>query len=519
MADNPLWAGKLLLENQAADPLSTWDPFKPQREFLSFPGEEAWYIGANRCGKSDALAATIASFCRTGNLDPRPAYAGHGAYIYDRSVAVWAVSLTFDMSREIIQPKLFDNGQVPPGQHAPFIPNRELMGSNPAKAFNKNEKVLKLKNGSFIGFKAAEQGQGALQGTQKDMIAFDEAPPKIVYNECAIRRGAGRRLYIRGACTLLPPNGIVGGISWLYTEKIKPWLAGNRPKFLLLVGAKLRDNPHIAESEVEILEALYPPGSVDREVRINGAWLPQILGDMAYGNYREGIHKNALLGDRHVSPYNSPIPLRYNIPLLLCFDSNYDPLVSVVCQQHGRLYRAYDEIVLRNGTIGDLGREFKRRYPTHRAELLIYGDATAKRVTAQTAQSDYDLLTDELRTLPYPYSLQIPEAQPAQRDRINAMNFLLRGINGEVRFELSPRCVELSEDLETVQRDRKGGILKSHDKQDPYYQRTHTSDAVGYMAVAREPVGAVEAMKEHILQQGGHLSRIPSPGYGGLGRR
>ena len=515
MAERDLWAGKLLLERQANDPLLTWEPFRPQREFLSWPGEEAWYIGANRCGKSDALASVIASLVRNGVMDPRTSYCSNGLEVRDRSAAVWCVSLTFDMSREIMQPKLFDNGEVPPGQHPPFIPNYELYGGSPEKAFNKNEKVLKLKNGSFVGFKAAEQGQTRLQGTQKDLIAFDEAPPKLVYLECVARRGGGRPLYIRGACTLLPPSGIVGGISWLYTDKIKPWLAGNRPRHLSLVGAKIYDNPHIAREEIAIMESIYPPGSVDREVRLNGAWLPQIIGDIAYAYFRAAIHVNPLLGDRGQSPYDARIPLRYNIPLLLDYDSNFAPATCVIAQQHGRVYRAYDEVVLDQGTVQGVGREIVRRYQGHRAECLLFGDATAKRVSGQTAQSDYDLLVEELRGLGCPVTMQVPDRQPSVRDRINAVNYLFRGPNGEVRAEVAPRCHELIEDFETVRRDRRGGILKAHDGKDPYARRTHTSDGWGYMAVYREGVGTVEP----ILAQGGGVPvRLPSPGYGGLGR-
>lgn len=523
MADRSLWAGKLLAERQAEDPLLRWDPTTPQRAFLQWPEAEAWFIAANRCGKSDVLAASVASMARNGVLDPRPAYIGGGNYIYDRAAAIWCVSLTFDMSREIMQPKLFDNGQVPPGQHLPFIPQYELLGGCTEKAYNKNEKVLKLKRGSFIGFKAAEQGQLRLQGTEKDMIGFDEAPPKLVYDECVMRRGAGRKLFIRGACTLLPPPGLAGGISWLYTKMIKPWMQGNRPKHLHLQGAKIYDNPHISKEEIAILEATFPPGSVEREIRLNGAWLPQIVGDLAYGNFRDGIHVNSALGDRDMDPYASPIPLRRNLPLYLCYDSNVAPMTLVIAQQQGRIYRAYDEIVMNVGTLQDLGREFVRRYADHRAEALIYGDATAQYCRSpQSDKSDYDVLMDCFRPLRYPVTPQIPERQPNVRDRINAVNFLLRGMNGEVRSEFAPRCPELIEDMETVQRGRDGGILKAKDKKDPYYQRTHTSDGWGYMAVAREPVSSAEsgmARPNDFGTTSGGLVRLPSPGYAGLGQR
>ena len=87
VADRDLWAGKLLAERQAEDPLLKWEPTGPQRSYLQWSESEAWFIGANRCGKSDVLAATIASMARHGVLDPRPAY-GNGIEIRDRSAAI-----------------------------------------------------------------------------------------------------------------------------------------------------------------------------------------------------------------------------------------------------------------------------------------------------------------------------------------------------------------------------------------------------------------------------------------------
>ena len=51
-------------------------------------------------------------------------------------------------------------------------------------------------------------------------------------------------------------------------------------------------------------------------------------------------------------------------------------------------------------------------------------------------------------------------------------------------------------DLEQVLRDSRGGIKKSHDRKDPYYRRTHISDALGYWVVKDEPVrvGAAPSM-------------------------
>jgi len=58
------------------------------------------------------------------------------------------------------------------------------------------------------------------------------------------------------------------------------------------------------------------------------------------------------------------------------------------------------------------------------------------------------------------------------------------------------------------------GIRKSRDTQDPYYQRTHISDAIGYPLFALEPgcVYTERGMRRHTIA-------IPSPVYGFSGGR
>jgi hypothetical protein len=505
-------AATLLVERQAGDPLYQWEPFGAQRRFLEFQGEEAWILAANRYGKSDPLAACVASTLRTGSLDPKPAYFGVGNAVYDRAVSVSVISPTFDMSRNIMQPKIFDNGTIPPGQsHAPFIPAYEVAD------WNKNEGLLKLRNGSLAFFRSSDQGPRTFEGFGRDVIAFDEAPPKAIYNAAVIRIEAGRKLLVRGVATLLPPDGVTGGISWLYTDKIKPWLqaGGTReqppPSWdgkLLLLGGSIYDNPHLDQSEIQRLETTYPPGSVDRAIRLDGEWLPQIVGSRAYPPFDARIHVNPHLSRK----------VEYRLPLLYCHDSNVSPVVAVIMQQHGRLYRVLDEITIETGSLQDVAREFMRRFPNHGAELLMYGDEMATHRHVQTGGSDYDVLLGALRGLPYPLTLCVPTVNPTVGQRINAVNCMLRGPGGEVRLEVAPHCQEVIEDFETVQRSRDGGIMKVRNKADPYYRRTHWTDAIGYCLAAREPVAAfvdADPLRAGAVAAGYGMagSRIPTPGY------
>ena len=67
---------------------------------------------------------------------------------------------------------------------------------------------------------------------------------------------------------------------------------------------------------------------------------------------------------------------------------------------------------------------------------------------------------------------------------------------------------ELINDLEQVISDGKQGIKKTHNKKDPYYQRTHTSDALGYWIALEAPVSS---MHHPVGNEDGR--KIKRPGY------
>lgn len=486
-------AAHTLAERRTGDPLWTWEPTAPQARYLGSQAAECWFLAANRSGKSDALAAWMAQLLRFGHASPRPASIGPGAWIFDRAVSLWGVSLTFEMGRDILEPKLFDNGYVPAGQpHAPFIPPHEIAH------WSATSGVLRLKNGSLAGFKSADQGRDRFQGGGRDGIGFDEAPPFAIYEECTLRVEAGRKLWIRGAATLLPPEGTAGGVSWIFAKKIDPWLRGERTD-LELIKASIYDNPHVLPSEIQRLESLYPAGSLERRIRLHGEWLPQITGQLAYGNFHRGIHVNPALG---------PAQVDFRLPLLIGFDANVAPLAAVIVQQIGPMYHQLDEVAIDLGTIKSLGEAIRHRYPAHGAALHIFGDATATAKRAQTARSDYELFLEAFEGAPYPLELYVPAKNPATRDRINAANWILKGPGGQVRYAVAPHCVETIADWEQVQLDSHGQLKKSHDTHDPYYRRTHWSDAAGYIFAYRDPV--VAGQRWTPPKRG---RSIPTPGY------
>lgn len=469
------------------DPWWQWQPHPKQEAFVRaiLAGEttEAHAFCANRSGKSDAGAFIAAALARFGRHDPR--YGRPGAF---RPTKGWVISATAGASRTVIQPKIFDNGLAAAESHRPFIPQREVA------SFNQNDQILKLKNGSIIEFKTAEAKTISFAGAGLDWVMIDEECPKPIYDELTIRIGAGKRLLVFSACTLLPPEGQVGGVSWMFPVLIKPWLRDSRQCDYRLFGWSIYDNPHLLPEEIKRLEAKYPVGSVERQIRLDGEWLPGIQGSRAYTSFDARMH---------VKPQTNLDPRR---PICWTWDFNVEPMVSLIGQRHGSTFHVYRELCLEtDASIDAMVQWFHEVVPSHSGEVWVYGDATARKrnVLAPGGKTEYTVILNLMRTYGCPVRLKVPESNPQVPDRINAVNVALRDQEGVPHVEIDPSCVELIADLEDVLRDNRGGIKKVSDKHNPYFKRTHASDAFGYWINYEEPVrvgGLMERVRRAIRQ-------------------
>lgn len=456
-----LRAAAELQRRRESDPLLSFKPYPKQQAFIDSvlhrKSVENWMLAANRAGKTDGGAFVGATLARFGLPDSPGPTSG------------WVSALDFSTSRDVIQPKYFDNGFVPPGQsHAPFIPNHEI------DVWRIDDQILKLKNGSIIGFKSAESGRRKYQGSERDWFHMDEEHPWEIYEEAVIRVGNKPLLFFCTA-TILPPEGQHSGASWVFSKIIQPWQDGKLPH-IALFGASIYDNPGIPIDEIKRLEAIYPEGSLSRRIRLDGEWLPGIGGSRAYTAFQRQIH---------VKP--AP-PLSLRVPLVWTWDFNVEPMCSLVGQVHGNTYWVHQELVLDEASIPEMCTMFKDKYPNHGAEIWLYGDATSRRRTGQTGKTDYFIILQEMKAHGIPVRLRVPPENPRVPDRINAVNRLLLDEKGQVRLNVDPSCQELIKDLDGVLRDKRGGIMKTNNRKDPYFNRTHTSDSLGYWLAYEEPV-------------------------------
>jgi len=440
------------------DPLLAVELHPKQKAFVEnvFYGQETenWLFTSNRWGKSLVGAYCGATMARFGNPDNGQPTGG------------WVVSVDSNASRDIIEPMYFDNGHVIQGGMKPFIPDSEI------DEWRIKDKVLKLKTGSIIGFKSCESKGKKFPGVARDWIQFDEPPDKSVYDEAGIRVGAGKKLRLFGTCTLLPPEGTVGGISWLYNEIVKREL--ELPHVKVFTGS-IYDNPHLDQKEIDILEARYPAGTTINRIRLQGELIPGIGGSRVYSPFERQLHVK-----RGMNFYT-------NSPLAWIWDFNVEPMVTYTGQRHGNSFKVFEEFLLDEGNIFEMVDLFRQAHPTHGAEIYIYGDQTGDHRDMQTGKSNYNLITRAMSNYPVPVRFKLPTKNPNVIDRINAVNAALKDEVGAINLHVAPECKELIQDFEEVLSDNKGGIKKTSNPRDPYFRRTHMSDALGYWVSYEAP--------------------------------
>lgn len=266
--------------------------------------------------------------------------------------------------------------------------------------------------------------------------------------------------------------------------------------------ASIYDNPHLPPEEVKKMEALYPPGSIQRRIRLNGELLPGLSGSRAYTHFDRQIHvrPQPAIADR--------------VPLVWTWDFNVEPMVSLVLQKRGPVWAVHKEIVLDEGSIPDMCERFRALYPGHGAEIYVHGDATGGNRTGQTGMSSYQIILNCMQGYSAPIRLKVPDVNPPVVDRLNAMNMMLKDEQGIVGMEVDPECQELIRDFEGVLRDPYGGIKKTRNRNDPYFRRTHVSDACGYFVYRERPVRSTA----NVRRTGKVTIKNPSYGFASGGK-
>lgn len=139
------------------------------------------------------------------------------------------------------------------------------------------------------------------------------------------------------------------------------------------------------------------------------------------------------------------VPVKYfkDETLILTMDFNVDPMMWCVCHKDDDCLYQFDEIVIENCTTEDAVGEFINRYPEHKGDIYLCGDASGNYRKTQSNQSDYTIVKNALLKQGYPINRIIQYTRsfnPPIVHRVRAFNQLVFGNDGVRRFYVDPRC-------------------------------------------------------------------------------
>lgn len=151
---------------------------------------ERLMMAANRVGKTEGIGGYEATLHLTG-LYP-DWWEGRR---FPGPIKAWAAGKTNTTTRDIIQAKLcgpvaFEGGKKTVAGTG-LIPGDSIASVSWKQGIQDLVDTVKIRHAaggeSVLGLKSYEQGRGAFEGTEQDLIWLDEEPDLAVYTECLIR--------------------------------------------------------------------------------------------------------------------------------------------------------------------------------------------------------------------------------------------------------------------------------------------------------------------------------------------
>lgn len=399
-----------------------YEPLPSQRRFHSSGSRFRGFSGPIGSGKSQALCHEA---IRLAYLNP------------GRTGLIGAP--TYPMLRDATQAALFDILETNdiPFEHC------------------KSESVIRLRDCRSKILLRSMDAYERLRGTNLAWFGLDE----LTYTqEAAWLRLEGRlrdpkASKLAGFAVWTPK-----GYDWVYRK----FMGANTDQYHVTV-AKPFENRHILEQVPDFYDRL-------RSSYDESFYKQEVLGE--YLN----VNGNRVFGAFERSKHLVELAVDVTLPLLWALDFNVDPMCSVVAQIRRTEVYVLDEIVLHRATTQDACDEFSRRYPGHKAGLVIYGDASGRNMSTK-GSSDYEIVRDHFKRRGERMEQRIPTTNPHVRDRVTITNARFKNANGDADMWIDPRCRELIRDFEQVSyKSDSTEVDKTKDR-----RRTHLSDALGYL--------------------------------------
>ena len=439
-----------------ANPLLGYRPHPKQVPFHSpdadgsFPPLRAFF-GGNRSGKTTAAVVDTLIQLTPDELLPdhlKPYKRWHGPF----KCRIVTPDLTSTMDG-VVHEKIRD-----------WCPKVLYRGGSFERAFDKVQRVLHFKDGSWIQFNSSEQDREKLGGVALHRVVYDEEPRQEVRNECLTRLidFDGEEIF-----ALTP----FSGMAWLFDEVYDPWERGLLDsKDGRVVVVDMDDNPHL--SEAGKARALAQYSGPEREARKSGRFVS--FSGLIYPQFSEG----------HVMPALDRIPpgvevfrgvdpgYRHMCAVVYCFLDDTDELV------------VFDEIALKGGTVKQVCRlmdQVDAKWGSSREDGTIDKlranwtviDPSSKNRNNQTGRSDQQEFFDNgVSTIP---------GQNAVGAGINRVKERLDAN----KLSVCANCAETLSQFRRYRWVKDDGRGEKESREQPVKKDDHLLDALRYVVMQR----------------------------------
>jgi len=211
-----------------------------------------------------------------------------------------------------------------------------------------------------------------------------------------------------------------------------------------VIRASTLDNPHLPDEYKENLTSAYTPEQID-------AYLHGKFVNLTQGRVYKEFDRDIHVLHRELEGWTISGAQDYNV------DAN---TVLIFAHNSSEIH-VFDEFRMKNSGTYDMAEAVQKKYPG----INIYPDATgsARRTSAaQSAQSDHEIMRQ------YGFKVLSPKSNPHVRDRVNAVNKLLK--DRRLTIENAPNLLM----------DFEQNVWRNNDIDKRDIEQTHASDAIGY---------------------------------------
>lgn len=197
----------------------------------------------------------------------------------------------------------------------------------------------------------------------------------------------------------------------------------------LHIHANYYDNPFVSKDIIKMAELtkLHKPDEYKR------IW-EGIPDDDMGNNIVKGFTKDNI----------RPLFYQKDLDLHISCDFNYDPMCWVLLHKDQNKLYCFDELVMEHTSTQLCAHEIIRRYPNHKGNIILNGDASGNAKNCAHSNPDMTNFLIIKRELENYYGrsvdLRIRRGNPHKVKRFEAFNNLVKRYDGEICFYIDERC-------------------------------------------------------------------------------